>query len=219
MNTAHIIPTIEGVIHRAVCKTQAAMIACERKGPQPCIIPGCPGDTYSRSGVCAACKVDIAYEMQFGEKPPRTTEDSDMGAYGHTPLQEAQTPMHGIVRPSRAMTAKAAAMQPVGDTKSCATCGRTLPMSEFNFAYNRRDLHRADCRECQGVARKPVLREPQARAGHKICIKCGIEQPLGNFHRHKLTSDGRQSSCKKCCSQYMKKYWSNLGGAQCQQSK
>lgn len=32
----------------------------------------------------------------------------------------------------------------------------------------------------------------------KTCNECGESKPLGEFYRHKHTSDGRQTTCKEC---------------------
>lgn len=34
----------------------------------------------------------------------------------------------------------------------------------------------------------------------KDCIKCEIKKPLSSFHKNKDSTDGRRSSCKKCCN-------------------
>jgi len=40
----------------------------------------------------------------------------------------------------------------------------------------------------------------------KTCTKCGAEKPLDEFHRNKNIKDGRQTICKKCISEWGKKY-------------
>jgi hypothetical protein len=40
----------------------------------------------------------------------------------------------------------------------------------------------------------------------KKCSKCGINKPLNEFYKTKVTLDGRQSSCKECCIQNQKRY-------------
>ena len=42
--------------------------------------------------------------------------------------------------------------------------------------------------------------------GNKICTKCGIEKSLDDFYSDKRTTDGKQSSCKKCYKKCCKKY-------------
>lgn len=32
----------------------------------------------------------------------------------------------------------------------------------------------------------------------KTCVKCGVEQPIENFYRHRRTYDGRTARCKPC---------------------
>ena len=36
----------------------------------------------------------------------------------------------------------------------------------------------------------------------KRCHKCGIVQPVENFHKNKTAKDGRHSSCAKCVNAY-----------------
>jgi len=44
----------------------------------------------------------------------------------------------------------------------------------------------------------------------KICIKCGEEKPLSEFHRHKNRPGGHRSDCKDCRRLYrQKKYHEN----------
>lgn len=40
----------------------------------------------------------------------------------------------------------------------------------------------------------------------KVCNKCGRELPESYFYRAKTTSDGLQTHCKECQSEYLKKY-------------
>lgn len=42
----------------------------------------------------------------------------------------------------------------------------------------------------------------------KTCSKCGIEQPLTNYHKSKECSDGHIGVCKACRSQQMKGWYS-----------
>jgi hypothetical protein len=39
---------------------------------------------------------------------------------------------------------------------------------------------------------------------HKICTECGIDKPLEEFYKHKLSSDGRFNTCKVCIKQRSK---------------
>lgn len=40
----------------------------------------------------------------------------------------------------------------------------------------------------------------------KICTKCKIPQPLGNFCNNKLKKDGKNHACKSCCNIYKKQH-------------
>ena len=39
----------------------------------------------------------------------------------------------------------------------------------------------------------------------KICIKCGLEKPLGEFYSDKRLKCGKASSCKSCVIKYQNK--------------
>ena len=41
----------------------------------------------------------------------------------------------------------------------------------------------------------------------KTCSKCGVEQPLKNFHKDSKRSDGHRSNCKGCYSLFHKNYY------------
>ncbi len=40
----------------------------------------------------------------------------------------------------------------------------------------------------------------------KVCIKCGLEKELAEFHKKSSAKDGHRSDCKECCSIYSKEY-------------
>jgi hypothetical protein len=48
--------------------------------------------------------------------------------------------------------------------------------------------------------------------GSKLCRKCGLVKPLEQFYGDRTHSDGRQSKCKDCASQYSKLYIENNRG-------
>jgi hypothetical protein len=43
----------------------------------------------------------------------------------------------------------------------------------------------------------------------KTCSKCGIQQPLKNFHKDSKRPDGVRASCKACYSLFHKNYYKN----------
>lgn len=43
----------------------------------------------------------------------------------------------------------------------------------------------------------------------KICVKCGEEKTLEYFCKGKNYKDGRRGTCKKCHTEYQKKYYQN----------
>lgn len=40
---------------------------------------------------------------------------------------------------------------------------------------------------------------------NKVCFKCNIDQPIGNFYKHSEMADGRLNKCKECCKSQAKK--------------
>ena len=40
----------------------------------------------------------------------------------------------------------------------------------------------------------------------KICITCGKEKEINEFHKHTRTKDGYRSECKDCCKKYEKEF-------------
>ena len=40
----------------------------------------------------------------------------------------------------------------------------------------------------------------------KICNKCNVFKSLGQYYRNKNEKDGRQYTCKSCCSEYQREY-------------
>lgn len=53
------------------------------------------------------------------------------------------------------------------------------------------------CRNCRSV-----LRQIQEKVGGKVCTKCCIDKPFGDFPFHKKTYDGFDSWCKQCRKEY-----------------
>ena len=41
----------------------------------------------------------------------------------------------------------------------------------------------------------------------KICFKCGKEQEINNFYKHKYTADGYLNKCKECSKKDVRKYY------------
>lgn len=41
----------------------------------------------------------------------------------------------------------------------------------------------------------------------KVCVTCGRELPISEFHKNVKTKDGFQSKCKNCTREYNKSYY------------
>ena len=42
---------------------------------------------------------------------------------------------------------------------------------------------------------------------NKICTKCGVEKPLSEFNKHKVSKDGHQAHCRECKKKLSAQYW------------
>lgn len=78
--------------------------------------------------------------------------------------------------------------------KKCYLCGRKRYIKEFEY-LDTLDKHAHSCLECNG---KDELKT-------KKCISCKKTKPVTDFYKRRSESEGRKSSCKKCCAIYAKK--------------
>ena len=82
--------------------------------------------------------------------------------------------------------------------KKCDLCSIKID-EEFvlNFKPKEYSSIHGFCRDCR---RK--LRKLQLKLGGKVCTKCSISKPFGDFPFHKKTYDGFDSWCKICRREY-----------------
>jgi len=64
---------------------------------------------------------------------------------------------------------------------------------------------------------KPVL--VWYNMGMKKCYKCKKEKPLSEYHKSSRRSDGRQSDCKECRSDYKREHYVNNKAKYIEQAK
>lgn len=82
--------------------------------------------------------------------------------------------------------------------KKCNLCDIKID-EEFvkNFKPKEYKSIHGFCRSC-----RTVLRKFQEMFGGKVCTKCSIDKPFGDFPFHKKTYDGFDSWCKQCRRDY-----------------
>ncbi len=82
--------------------------------------------------------------------------------------------------------------------KQCILCDINLN-EEFvkNFKPKEYKQIHGFCRSC-----RKKLRVLQNKVGGKVCTKCSVDKPFGDFPVHRKTYDGFDSWCKKCRKDY-----------------
>lgn len=82
--------------------------------------------------------------------------------------------------------------------KHCTLCDLDIT-EDFVKSFKPKDygsLH-GFCRSC-----RKKLRNLQLKVGGKVCSKCSVDKPFGDFPVHKKTYDGFDSWCKQCRKEY-----------------
>ena len=107
-------------------------------------------------------------------------------------------------------------------SKACTTCGQTLPRAAFHRDGKAMDGRRSRCAACvsrvtaENSKKEPVL-DPLVT--HKDCPRC---ERLGRPSKHLLKDfgvarrrkDGKNSWCKKCCSEATSEWQRTESGRQ-----
>lgn len=89
-------------------------------------------------------------------------------------------------------------------TKRCTRCKQAYPATpEYFYRHTRSsDGLQCWCKTCKSLSEghKPLSMIPVAKAGNKICPKCGEEYAANaeNFGSHKGRPDGLGAWCKSC---------------------
>jgi hypothetical protein len=109
-------------------------------------------------------------------------------------------------------------MGPLG-TKICSKCKKSKELEAFYSYKTSLDGKRGFCKKChseynrrcyleeKGLIPKDPVQEEKKRnraAGLRKCIKCGEVKKLERFYAHKTSPDGKESTCKECCSKRQK---------------
>ena len=100
-----------------------------------------------------------------------------------------------------------------GTLKSCRTCRKAKPESEFYKNAAKYDGLSSYCKPCTDARvkanRKRVLQSLATRTDApttKTCKKCGVEKPVVDFHKDTTQLDGMRSACKACVNTHRREY-------------
>ena len=82
--------------------------------------------------------------------------------------------------------------------KECDLCNVKID-EEFVKSFKPKEYKSIHgfCRNC-----RKILRRFQEVVGGKVCTRCCIDKPFGDFPHHKKTYDGFDSWCKQCRREY-----------------
>ncbi len=98
--------------------------------------------------------------------------------------------------------------KPLLNEKQCGSCKQVLPIVEFWKNKGLKDGYSHWCKGCQKESSRRSYIKRKSRpitALAKVCKKCGIEKPAGEFSFQPNTSSGLNSYCKQCTSTYYRK--------------
>lgn len=92
--------------------------------------------------------------------------------------------------------------------KTCSSCGKTLPLSDFGKNESRADGLQPMCKECKRKDQKEyrdrmktaIAPKAEKDPETKRCPKCGRDLPRSAFHAKLEAKDGLQSWCKECAN-------------------
>lgn len=90
--------------------------------------------------------------------------------------------------------------------KTCSSCGKTLPLSDFGMNKSRADGLQPMCKECKRKDQQKYRDEKKKAIAPKVekdpetkhCPKCDRDLPRSAFHAKLEAKDGLQSWCKEC---------------------
>ena len=102
------------------------------------------------------------------------------------------------------------------DTKTCKTCGKTKPLSEFSKRSDN-GLYRLSCKECRHkqahekwLKKKVIIEQERIRHPRttKKCSVCHQEKPFTEFDINERTGN-RQKRCRECVARIKREYDKN----------
>ena len=92
--------------------------------------------------------------------------------------------------------------------KECVVCKKKKVAEHFYKNLNNLDGLYSTCKSCVSVINKSKnnIADPTNRDKLKLCVKCRIEKPQYDFHKHRRTPDGLRTWCKECTTNTTLKY-------------
>lgn len=108
--------------------------------------------------------------------------------------------------------------------KTCKKCHQEKPLDEFYpNHHSSKDGHTGSCRICFNKMTRERHRVkklnpnaprrnasgapyPPVMEGSKPCVRCGVEQPVTEFHPQGSSRDGRRGACRTCLARDRKRY-------------
>jgi hypothetical protein len=89
-------------------------------------------------------------------------------------------------------------------SRICLTCGIEKSLEEdFNKHANGKFGYRAQCKGCRSKQRKAEPpRQEWVEVPSKMCPRCNIEKPIGDFAINKKMRDGHAGHCSECVNQW-----------------
>lgn len=90
--------------------------------------------------------------------------------------------------------------------KTCNKCNQEKMIAEFNKNLAFKDGLNGTCKDCMKVLRRiKVENGPKIEKIDKVCSRCFILKPIGDFPRDKYQVDGYNGCCKECTRDKNKK--------------
>ena len=90
---------------------------------------------------------------------------------------------------------------------------KCLPANEFSSDKSRKGGMAAWCKECmdainkERIERYKIAIEEDGLPETKVCTKCLLELPIGDFHNNNQLKDGKNTHCKECVKKQSKKHY------------
>jgi hypothetical protein len=97
-----------------------------------------------------------------------------------------------------------------GHVKTCAKCGETKSVNEFQIRKNSKVGYYSRCRPCIYAYQKTLNSRQKRQVLEKKCCSCGHTKSRDQFYISNRESDGLTHRCKACDQKYLKTRKSKL---------